>query len=178
MLVGVSLPTDSLVLEACSPISSHQCGGRSGDFQPAAGEGGDSAAGVSPAGITHYDMLTGALLLHAEVTIGRHIESDDEWNIVVIRGGRHIGAGVKVRCAIVSARGRTPAEELHALRHDFGAVTLAAAVAGLVLATGDAAFDVSLAALLEIAPAGLSQLSPDDDVVPLGLFRGIGRRDR
>src|SRR6266851_4246121 len=118
-------------------------------------------------------MLTGALVLHAKVTIGRHIKSDDEWNIVVIRRGRHIGAGVEVRRAIVSAGGRAPAEELHALRHDFGAVTLATAVAGLVLATGDAAFDVSLAAPLEIAPAGLRRLSPDDDVVPLRLFAGL-----
>src|SRR5258707_963320 len=114
-------------------------------------------------------MLTGALVLHAEVTIGWHIERDDEWNIVVIRQGRHIGAGGKVRRGIVSAGGRAP-EELHALRHDFGAVTLAAAVAGFVLATVDAAFDVSLAALLEIAPASLRRLSPDDDVVPLRLF--------
>src|SRR5216683_3491651 len=102
-------------------------------------------------------MLTGALVLHAEVTIGWHIKSHDEWNIVVIRQGRHIGAGGKVRRALVSAGGRAPAEELHALRHDFGAVTLAAAVAGLVLVTGEAAFDVSLAARLEIAPAGLSR---------------------
>src|SRR6266851_8847275 len=118
-------------------------------------------------------MLTGALVLHAEVTIGWHIKSHDEWNIVVIRRGWHIGAGVKVRRAIVGAGGRAPAEELYALRHDFGAVTLAAAVAGLVLATGDAAFDVSLAPLLEIAPAGLRRLSPDDDVVPLRLFAGL-----
>src|ERR1700740_1107851 len=106
-------------------------------------------------------MLTGALLLPAEGTIGRPIERDDKWNIVVVRQRRHIGAGVKVRRAIVSAGGRAPAEELHALRHDFGAVTLAAAVAGLVLATGDATFDISLAPFLEIAPAGLSRLSPD-----------------
>src|SRR5260370_11681629 len=123
-------------------------------------------------------MLTGALLLHAELTIGRHIESDDEWNIVVIRRGRHIGAGVKVRRGIVSAGGRAPAEELYALRHDFATMTLAAAVAGLVLATGDAAFDVSLAALLEIAPAGLSRLPPRPRCCATPSVRGIGRRDR
>jgi hypothetical protein len=59
-LVSVSFPTDSPVLVACSPISSHLRGRRSGDFQPAVGEGGDSAAGVPPAGITHYDLPTEA----------------------------------------------------------------------------------------------------------------------
>ena len=118
-------------------------------------------------------MLIEASLLHAEVTIGWHIESDDEGNIFIVRRRRHIGAGIEVRRAIVSTGGETPAEELHALRYDFSAVTLAAAVARFVFAIGDAAFDVSLAAFPKITPASLSRLASDHDIVPLRLFAGL-----
>jgi len=52
-------------------------------------------------------MLIEASLLHAEATIWRHIESDDEGNIFIIHRRRYIRAGIEVRRALVSAGGRT-----------------------------------------------------------------------
>jgi hypothetical protein len=64
-----------------------------------------------------------------------------------------VAATVKLVSVNVTAirgvgRRRTPAEELDALCHDFRAITLAAAVARLVLPRGDFALDEDLTAFL------------------------------
>ena len=107
---------------------------------------------------------------YAKAALGRPVHIGDEWNIVIISRGQRLVSRIEVRNAVVSAGGRTPAEELHALRHDFGALTLAAAIAGLLLATGDTAFDIDLAPFLQVLPAELGLLAPGDDVMPFSLF--------
>src|SRR5208282_4567072 len=80
------------------------------------------------------------------------------------------GATTAEVAALVRSGAPAAAEKLHPLRYDFGHVTFAAAVLGLVVTIRDAPFDKDLPALLEVLAAAFSLFAVDDDIVPVGAF--------
>src|ERR1700730_17424076 len=82
--------------------------------------------------------------------------------------------------------GRASAEHAHLKRHDLGAGPLSAAVLRLVLAGGEAAFDVDLAAFAQKPLAVVGELSECNHAMPFGplllvavsILKLCGRRQR
>ena len=68
--------------------------------------------------------------------------------------------------------GLAAVEELHRFADDFGGVAVSA-VLGLVLASAQAAFDVALAALVEVFLGDFGKAGEEDHAVPFGFADGL-----
>ena len=100
--------------------------------------------------------------------VGRHRGALAGWLGSGTRGARSAFEAV-VHALVV---GLAAVEELHRFADDFGGVAVSA-VLGLVLAGAQAAFDVALAALVEVFLGDFGKAGEEDHAVPFGFADGL-----